>query len=589
MKDLSRDAAQRGGIARGALALAAIASIGLAAQSAPALAATPEGEVAVTLRAAGKASSRLASQGVKVAATRPAARRAGKLTLPLQRATIGRTALLTHGGTIVFRKGSRRVTFSRLRTSLGTQARISGRTGDEVVTLFRLAPSRIDLDAAGGTVSGSGVTVTLTSAAARVIARRLRLRRLPAGTLGTARVRARLARPAPLSAGSTAPAPAASAPAASSPAAPARTAPAPSEPGPDTEPEPEPEEPLLPAIGATDWRSSHLSGQGSTLWSWIAYVRSFGGTVTGEHGAAAGTPNPQYDFTVNATSTAADGDGGTVVTHQGRIRSVMAAHDIDNAVEDPTIVLPASGTTAKLVADGRSGDRDNPDGPALPFTDEHLLDLDLAGITPTVDGSGNRVWADVPATVASVEAAELLGGAQYDGRPWGSFTIKVPRTDVTGSSAFQMRASWVRYILVSPPPAGTITAGDGTTHAGNGAFTASFTGAWHPTTETGTIAIPGYMRFTKAAHGIDITLRDLRIDVDGADSVVSGEVTKGATNEGRKDLATLDLSDEVVSGDTLSWDDELAAFTADGSAVFGPNYAVGSEFGTFTSLEAQRP
>jgi hypothetical protein len=61
---------------------------------------------------------------------------------------------------------------------------------------------------------------------------------------------------------------------------------------------------------------------------------------------------------------------------------------------------------------------------AAPYAEERVLDLDLTGIAPVVDGGVTR-WVHVPATIAAT--TNKVGGGQYPaGARWGSFTIAVP-------------------------------------------------------------------------------------------------------------------------------------------------------------------
>lgn len=356
--------------------------------------------------------SGLRSQGVALAAGRPATLSGARLRLPVSatRAASGATTL-THTGTLTLRKGARSAKLTSFRTVVrGRAAAVSALLAGKRRTVFAVSGGRVTRDAATGAATVTGGTVRLASAAVAPLRTRLRARGLKAGVVGRIATTARPAAAAPAT-------PAAPTP--TTPGTPAPTTPAPATPAPTT---PAPVACPLPGAGATA-----LTGR--TTWrlreSWVSYVRTFGGTITGTEGADRTAPDQNVSWSYPQASLSTSAAGERVVAHTGRLQFRVPAHLIDTQIRNPRIVVAADGRTARLCADGQSsGSRSTPGGAA--FENAHLLDLDLskAGTGAAPDAS-TRLLTNVPATVAdNDEAAEVMSYDRKDA--YGSFDLPLP-------------------------------------------------------------------------------------------------------------------------------------------------------------------
>ena len=274
------------------------------------------------------------------------------------------------------------------------------------------------------------------------------------------------------------------------------------------------------------------------------------------------------------------------IAHDAQIDYKLPAHSIDNRIVDPEVVILPGGTTAQVFASGHATSMSTRGHPAVPFTDQHVLDLDLTGVWPEVE-DGVRTWHEVPAVV-SAEGGEEMGYGP--GSNWGFWTISVPAEGtapggaaVSGPSSFAMRSTWISYVK-NVPPAGTVSTSGGTTEASSGVFAAQASGTLERGAMTGTVGLAGAVRYQKPGHGIDITVADTQVEFDGDTATLSALVTQNAGTPARIDVATIDLAatTPTETADEITWTDALAVFTEEGSAVFGGSYTPGSEYGKLT-------
>ena len=164
---------------RGLLAAIALAAV---LPCAPAQAAD-RGEA--QLLVGGKAAKQLKRAGVTIRAGRPATGRS-RLALPVSRADVGAVAAVRLSGTLRLRKGDRKVALERLRLSVRSRsATLSAAVGGRRVNVLsgRFASSRLSLDRSSGRVLLASSTLKLSRPAAKRIARRLKLARVPSGAL----------------------------------------------------------------------------------------------------------------------------------------------------------------------------------------------------------------------------------------------------------------------------------------------------------------------------------------------------------------------------------------------------------------------
>ena len=540
-----------------------------------AAAATPEGSAVLELSPSAKAAKRLAASDVRIAAGAPADATAGRITLPVTGARIASAAQLDHGGTLTLRKGKRSATLRSLRTTLGREPRITAVLGATRITFLTLAVPRsrpLTLDAAAGVAAGSGLRASLSRGATRALRARLKAKRLRAGRIGRLSANGRLVPDAP---------------------PPARTDP---QPTPTPTPTPTPD-PVDAAVGHTDWVAGTLTGTlnlktftNYLLTSWPAIppaTQSGPGSVVASSGATRIAADNPYDHRMDILSAQREADGSVRIEHDAQIDYLLPAHSIDNRIVDPEVVIAPGGATARVIASGHATSMQAMGQPPVPYTDEHVLDLELSGVRPELAADGTRTWHDVPALISATGQEEMGYSA---GSKWGFWTIAVPAGNtepgaaaVTGTSSFAMLPGWINYVL-NVPPAGTIATSGGTTESSAGVYAAPVTGTFERGSLTGTADLAGAVRYQKPGHGIDITIADTRVAIDGDTATLSALVTKAPAAATRIDLATIDLSaaTPTETADAITWTDALAAFTADGSAVFNGIYPPGSEYGKLT-------
>ncbi len=348
-------------------------------------------------------------RGVTVQAVAPATRGRAGLRLPARTVTVaGGVGRVELGGALRFRSGRRTATVRALRlTASRTSSTLSGKLGRSRVTLFS-ARGRPEL------VSGvalTGARTALTRAAAARLKRALKLKRKPSTfALGTLAVTAASATPPPVPA-----------PVVITPAAPAAT------PTPTPAPACDVRFTATPA-GSVDWFACDLPGA-NDLKSWTDYVqRPFPpacaagtGTVVATGDATRIDTAPANDPRFPNVAAERHPAGSAPIRLRGTVTYTQPAHGIEETISGLVIKIAAGGETGEVFADGSSnGGGGRACGtPATPYTGEHVLDLDLRGVTPTPSG-----WVRVPAV--TVADPNWIGGSNYAGRPWGSFTIALP-------------------------------------------------------------------------------------------------------------------------------------------------------------------
>ena len=307
---------------------------------------------------------------------------------------------------------------------------MTGRIGKASLRLFTLTPTRPSVHRrAGRKASMVGARFALTSAAARRLRSKLKLKRTPSTaalgkfTVGVADLTMTV--PAPITQPAPAPLPAARRPADrdGSPT-PTATATAP-RPDRDALGDRDPGRPpcadrfaATPA-GIVDWFGCDLPGNGD-LKSWTNYVqRPFPpapcprapGTVVAGGGAAQVVAGDTFDHRFPVLSSTLRPDGSATIVVGGNVTYTMPAHGIDESIGALRIELAAGGLTGTVYADGRAKPRDMGSDvcttPANPYTGKAVLTLDLTGITP-VSAGGVKRWVHVPAKIAP--GHELIGG-----------------------------------------------------------------------------------------------------------------------------------------------------------------------------------
>jgi hypothetical protein len=393
-------------LARLVIACAVAALILTAPASAPA-ATSGSATFDVAKGTAGKALKRA---GVRVRAVKPAKLRKGRFELPTASVRLGVSATIRHKGGVRFQRGRRKVTFTSLQTTLGPVSSVTGRVGGKGkrLVLFTVRPakgSRVSLDPAVGTAALSSARVTLHAQAVRVLRKRLKTKRIRTGSLGAAVIVGTDSRAGRRTAG---PGTTGSTPGGSAGGG-----------GGTTQPAPPPPTPVEP--GWTVWTSSHLPGTGDHK-SFINYLtQPWGcldmpnGQAAPEQGATYVAAGNKYDFRLPQASVSA-----TRVVHTGQIHYTLPCHGLDQSMGNLEFDL----ATGRVYADGLKDDRSDPFGESTPYTDRHVLDLELASATRQTTGNATT-YTGVRATVAA-GAQDIVGDSYPAGTEWGAFSFTVP-------------------------------------------------------------------------------------------------------------------------------------------------------------------
>lgn len=446
---------------RSLIALLALAA-GCAATTAPAVAAAPaRSTVKIALASPAKGKSKPTFSGVALSARSPARVTRSAITLTGGTPRFGTSAKLSLGGRLVLRRGRRSVTLTSLQLIVtGTRTRLSARVGRTRVTILE---SRTGTKTAGRTsaVKLRRGSLKLTSAGAKALGRRLRVRLKAKRTLG---VVSGTLRPDPgPTVGSSAPPVATPAPAPVTPVAPATVVPAPAAPAPVTPapviPAPDPEPVVnaftapclatpaaLPAAGPGTPAPAPLpalaptaavAATSSLAWgvreSWRWYLKNLGGLTAAWDGATAGPDvvsamGPAYgSYTFPGTTggvyeQALDPAGDrAIVPLRGRVDFCHGTHRFRITLSRLTAVI--DGANSRIVADADT----NHDGTLSPNERVDVASLNLAGIVPVRSGS-TVTWTAVPATFTEGGSGVFSGGGGGGG---GSYPPGAPMDPVT--------------------------------------------------------------------------------------------------------------------------------------------------------------
>lgn len=397
-------------------AIVAVPSVA-SAMSTPAPGATPAGGN-LNLELTGGAAASLERQGVKVAATNPATRTGDLLTTPAATVRFGyQKALTTNTGSVVFRKGSRSVTFSTLSTHLSNRIRIrtaiDGKT-TTVLTADRKKTRVTFADASHGELHAT--KLRLTSAGARAIRDGLKLKRLGRGTLVKAYGKFNLEIKAPA-------------------------------------PTPAPATVVTP--GKLEWTQINLfdtTAPTGTNRTWLGYFTNSPGFSTSRgsfllsDGAAGDNVTPDsprgpaatYKTTFPMVSSTANAVTKTGVIRYGGLVTYLsppapAGHGITISIQSPRVEFDGS-NTAKLYATGLRTVGGVGGGPATiePYDESQpVFTLDLSAATTQANPDNTTTLKNVTPTVAAslhVFPANYPAGAGPDRTPntFGSFDITVP-------------------------------------------------------------------------------------------------------------------------------------------------------------------
>ncbi|MET9572095.1 HtaA domain-containing protein [Streptomyces virginiae] len=206
------------------------------------------------------------------------------------------------------------------------------------------------------------------------------------------------------------------------------------------------------------------------------------------------------------------------------------------------------------------------------------------------------------ATTLTKEAADALGSPGYEGRAGDPLTASLkfeeppapeptptkptptkdpaPPADGTqkalnGKLTWGVKESFRRYVL----GAGSITPAGGAAKNGDLFDFAFGKGELDVAKQKLNASFEGNLRFQYAAHGIDMTFANPRVDTTGRTGTLYVDVKNSAGSRTGVAFATLDLSktDYKTKNGVLSLNAVPAAFTADGAAAFA-NDTTGSMY-----------
>jgi hypothetical protein len=345
---------ERGTIAWG-MTLGALACIWLLAAS-PASAANGLGSAELKLAQHDKGRT-LSGQGGKLVAR----------ALPITHLDVAKATAATSGA-LIFRKGSREVTLTKIHFDFAAGT-LSGLLGGQETAVFKLGSAQ--LDPAAGSVRLSEAVLRLTPEAAKVVHNGLDLpRALRRNGLGMLWLGAR----------------------AGSPKA-------------DPTPEPKPT-PVTRSVvsGGIDWGFKA---------SWRGYVISAppaGSQEVLEGATATGpltSPATTYGFPGTGGSLTAVPDGAVdalSLSSEGAVKWAKPGHGI-NEVRFSDLEIEIGGGGSWLV-----GDVKTEIGPPAENDDVRIAELATAAVTPVWSGGGDAVtWSEVPATLTAEGASSFSG------------------------------------------------------------------------------------------------------------------------------------------------------------------------------------
>lgn len=290
-----------------------------------------------------------------------------------------------------------------------TGLRLQGRTLSAAVGRTRVSlftASRAPLTA----TPTRSVDLRLTASGRTALRTRLRLRRVPAGKVGTLSVALPAAAPVSAPPVATAPAPAAT--------------PAPvvvrATPTPTATPVPPPpaDRIFIPGVAAgvvtanaVDW---------AFRGSWLRYLVAGGGTVQTAGGAA---KTPDGSFVYPGGGGTFDLTSGWSLKHGGTVTFVHPSHGISIALGEPIVELSPAPRISVVLTDSSAGgipggEASGGDGASRRI---NFGTLDLSAVTPIVSGDA-VTWTSVPVLLTAEGAAPFL--AYRAGEPFGQITVR---------------------------------------------------------------------------------------------------------------------------------------------------------------------
>jgi len=417
--------------------------------------ASGSGSVDIGLSASAPAAKGLRAAGVRVSAGRPATASSKRWTLPVAGATSVTADAFAAGGTLRLKAGKRTVTLTGLRFKVGNALSIDAKLGAKRIVLLSVATTssaRLRRDAGAGTLAISGAPVSLTAAGAKAIRTALKLRRLPAGKLGTATVKVKVARAPVVTVPTTPTTPVVTTPTTpldvppdgptsttptTTTTTPTTTTPTTTTTTPTTTTPTPPVDPFDAdcPVGATSQTAPSgtqvvdptLAGTAATgaTFSW-GFKQSFreyivnmaGGWLLGRLGATYAANAFSFPFT-GGTTTYPDDPVKAVMRHAGVALFCGLGHQFRIAIANPTVVI--DGASSRLIGDVSENATGVLSGPNRVV----VATLSLGGIVPVYDAVAKTVtWTGIPASLTA-EASAAFGGFYAPGEQLDPVTAVV--------------------------------------------------------------------------------------------------------------------------------------------------------------------
>ncbi len=350
---------------------------------------------------------------------------------------------------------------------------------------------------------------------------------------------------------------------------------------------------------------------------------SFRSYVTGPiaHGAISVSGGATRNSDGTFRFPAAPGGSAIAASFTGAVR--FTGHDGELDLTIANLRIQLSETTGTLFAD--ITDRSSAAGGQVQtHTNLAFASLNLAGVTP-VDTGGGLSWANVP-TSLTVAGATVFGGFYQAGQALDpvSFTLalsgggnggggsrpalgagdKDSGTPVPNATAITVTPTplvtgflqWgvkkeLRDYVTGPIGNGRITPGAGAIQLPDGSYQfPAATGSSFMGASVTTISFAGSVHFVADNGQLDVTLANLRVQLNGAQGTLIADVTSRsqsssqAVTHSQVALATLSLSAvaPVFSGGNVSWTDVPVFLTASGAHRFADRFQAGQALDPLT-------
>ncbi|MEV6951238.1 HtaA domain-containing protein [Streptomyces sp. NPDC051183] len=322
-----------------------------------------------------------------------------------------------------------------------------------------------------------------------------------------------------------------------------------------------------------------------------------GGTITGSDGARV---NADGTFQLGAVGGAYDPAAHTVkAAFKGGVTFASPAHGFEVTLSDFRFDTATQKVTADVAKKGAETKQDVPladfvagrSTENLPTKITEQAAAELGGPYKGVDGDPLTVKlefekpASPSATPSSTPSSRPTPTptptptpsrtATTTAQPTATATADGPQKVLGGKLTWGVKESFRRYVQ----SAGSITPAGGAVKSGDLFDFAFGKGELDAKKQKLSASFEGNLRFQYAAHGIDMSFANLRVEATGKAGTLYVDVTNASGTKAGVPFATLDLSktDYRTKGGVLALNAVPAAFTAEGAATFA-NATTGSMY-----------